>query len=115
MLIQNRNEQETSDFLRCGGTASEMPMASGTSAPTSLAFLMANRLTFFDYPEPVRQGSLGQRFDEPHPEGASVRESFFKELAADYASLKADPVAWQAELDQEEAWDASVDEGLAGE
>ena len=33
-----------------------------------------------------------------------AREQFFKELDDDYARLRADPVLWQQELDEREAW-----------
>jgi predicted transcriptional regulator len=40
------------------------------------------------------------------------RAQFFEELDAAYARLQADPVAWEEELAERAAWDATAADGL---
>ncbi|MGC4193042.1 MAG: hypothetical protein QM589_17995 [Thermomicrobiales bacterium] len=43
------------------------------------------------------------------------RERFWKQVRADYARLKADPVAWSDYIDEVEAWDTLSGDGLERE
>ena len=43
------------------------------------------------------------------------RQVFFDRVDAAYAALQADPVAWQEELDERAAWDATLLDGLEGD
>ncbi len=40
------------------------------------------------------------------------RQRFFDELNAGYAALRADPKAWQEELEERAAWDVTLLDGL---
>ena len=40
------------------------------------------------------------------------RERFWKEFNAEYAALRADPVAWAEELAERAAWDGTLMDGL---
>ena len=40
------------------------------------------------------------------------RQSFLQGLAADFAALRADPEAWQDELDERGAWDRTLRDDL---
>jgi hypothetical protein len=42
------------------------------------------------------------------------REYFFDRLDAAYISLQADPVAWEEELAERHAWEATLADGLTG-
>jgi hypothetical protein len=46
----------------------------------------------------------------PEPEAAPVFS--LEGLAQDFARLKADPLAWQAELEERAVWDATLSDGL---
>ncbi len=96
-------------------TAYELPISSGTSDPASLACIYMNMLVPLGAEgEPVGsfEGIAGAKPGEPE---WSSPDEFFAALAEDYDRLRADPVAWKAELDEEEAWDASLDDGLIDE
>lgn len=43
------------------------------------------------------------------------RRIFLEGLSADYARLRADPVAWQEELDERALWDCTLMDGLRDE
>jgi predicted transcriptional regulator len=40
------------------------------------------------------------------------REHFFDQLDTDYAALQADPAAWEEELAERRAWDATLNDGM---
>ena len=40
------------------------------------------------------------------------RRQFLEGLASDFARLRQDPKAWQQELDERAAWDATLSDGL---
>jgi predicted DNA-binding protein len=41
------------------------------------------------------------------------RQQFFEELNAAYAALQSDPEAWREEMEEREAWDVTLADGLA--
>lgn len=43
------------------------------------------------------------------------RQSFLQGLAADFAALRADPKAWQDELDERAAWEGTLRDDLERE
>lgn len=43
------------------------------------------------------------------------RDRFFREVNEGYARLRADPEAWQEELDERRLWDATLADGLDSE
>lgn len=43
------------------------------------------------------------------------RKRLLEQVAADYAALRDDPAAWQAEQEERAAWDATLADGLADE
>ena len=57
-----------------------------------------------------RLRDLATRRDEALQETIAIaidrlfREQFFNELDEDYARLRADPILWQQELEEQEAW-----------
>lgn len=61
--------------------------------------------------------------DEERPMGELVaflvdryeKERFWRQVRADYARLKADPVAWKEYTDEIEAWDSLSGDGLENE
>ena len=43
------------------------------------------------------------------------RQIYFEKLNADFAALRADPIAWQEELEERKVWDATLSDGLEEE
>jgi hypothetical protein len=95
------------------GTASELPAVSGTSSSVSLATMIMNRVYV-----PEGWSRVSGEPIVPQEQGVDVdlsREAFFQQLTRDYAALKNDPQAWAAECKEEEAWDATIADGLPDE
>ena len=43
------------------------------------------------------------------------RQIYFERLNADFAALRADPVAWKEELEERKLWEATLADGLEEE
>ncbi len=43
------------------------------------------------------------------------RQRFLRGLAADFEALRSDPVAWEEEIREREAWDAALSDDLHGD
>ena len=53
------------------------------------------------------QGTVEKAIEESH------KQMFWKQTRAAYAALRSDPEAWEEELQERKAWEATLSDGLA--